>query len=125
LISNILLKLADSLEHPYNETIEHVRGQDVTYADETGWRRGNRRFMVGGVEHKLGKYGRNVLRNKGQWHNITGLRETKAYQMAERIGQLNKLGTVKVVFSRRRGESKHIALVTDDLHASMRTVVVH
>jgi transposase len=35
-------QLADALEHPYNETIEHIRGQDVAHADETGWRRGNR-----------------------------------------------------------------------------------
>jgi len=83
----------------------------------------NRWFTSGSGRRKLGKYGRNVLRNNGQWYNITGLRETKAYRLAERIGQLNKLGTVKVVFSRRRGESKHIALVTDDLRASMRTVV--
>jgi len=83
----------------------------------------NRCFTVGSVERKLGKYGRNVLRNNGKWYNITGLRETKAYRLAERIGQLNKLGTVKVVFSRRRGKSNHIALVTDDLRASMRTVV--
>ena len=83
----------------------------------------NRCFTVGSVERKLGKYGRNVLRKNGKWYNITGLRETKAYRLAERIGQLNKLGTVKVVFSRRRGKSKHIALVTDDLRASMRTVV--
>jgi len=83
----------------------------------------NRWFTVGSVKRKLGKYGRNVLRNNGKWYKITGLRETKAYRLAERIGQLNKLGTVKIVFSRRRGESKHIALVTDDLRASMRTVV--
>lgn len=83
----------------------------------------NRWFTTGSVKHKLGKYGRNVLRNNGKWYNITGLRETKAYRLAERIGQLNKLGTVKVVFSRRRGESNHIALVTDDLCASMRSVV--
>ena len=83
----------------------------------------NRWFTSGSFKCKLGKYGRNVLRNNGRWYNITGLRETKAYRLAERIGQLNKLGTVKVVFSRRRGESKHIALVTDDLRASMRTVV--
>jgi hypothetical protein len=36
---------------------------------------------------------------------------------------LNKLGTVKIVFSRRRGEGKHIALVTDHLRASMKTIV--
>jgi SRSO17 transposase len=83
----------------------------------------NRWFTSGSFKFKLGRYGRNVLRKNGQWHNITGLRETKAYRLAQRIGQLNKLGTVKVVFSRRTGESKHIALVTDDLRASMRTVV--
>jgi len=36
-----LTAVADALEHPYNETIEHVRSQDITHADETGWRRGN------------------------------------------------------------------------------------
>jgi transposase len=41
-LSNCEAQLAEALEHPYNETIEHVRGQDVAYADETGWRRGNR-----------------------------------------------------------------------------------
>ena len=83
----------------------------------------NRWFRVGSVKRKLGKYGRNVLRNSGLWCKVTGLRKTKAYQLAERIGKLNKLGTVKVVFSRRRGEAKHIGLVTDDLMASMKTVV--
>jgi len=41
-LSNCEAQLADALEHPYNETIEHIRGQDVAHADETGWRRGNR-----------------------------------------------------------------------------------
>jgi len=83
----------------------------------------NRWFTVGSVKRKLGAYGRNVLRNKGRWHNITGLRKTKKYRLAERVGQLNKLGTVKIVFSRRRGERKHIAIVTDNLNASMKTIV--
>ncbi len=83
----------------------------------------NRWFTVGSVKRKLAKYGRNVLRNSGIWCNITGLRKTKKYRLAERIGKLNKLGTVKIIFSRRKGQSKHIAIVTDDLRASMRTVV--
>jgi transposase len=41
-LSNCEAQLADALEHPYNETIEHVRDQAVAHADETGWRRGNR-----------------------------------------------------------------------------------
>jgi SRSO17 transposase len=83
----------------------------------------NRWFTVGSVKRKLGKYGKNVLRNSGTWCSITGLRKTRKYRLAERIGQLNKLGTVKIVFSRRKGENKHIAIVTDDMSASMRTIV--
>jgi hypothetical protein len=83
----------------------------------------NRWFTVGSVKRKLAKYGRNVLRNSGIWCNITGLCKTKKYRLAERIGKLNKLGTVKIVFSRRNRQSKHIAIVTDDLRASMRSVV--
>ena len=83
----------------------------------------NRDFTVGSTKRKLAKYGRNVLKNSGSWYNVTGLRKTRTYRLAERIGQLNKLGTVKVVFSRRKGENKHIAIVTDDLCASMKTIV--
>ena len=83
----------------------------------------NRWFTVGSTKHKLSKYGRNVLRNSGTWCNVAGLRKTRKYRLAERIGRLNKLGTVKIVFSRRSGESKHIAIVTDDLSASMRAIV--
>jgi SRSO17 transposase len=85
----------------------------------------NRWFTVASIKRKLAKYGRNVLHNSGIWYNITGLRKTKAYRLAERIGKLNKLGTVKIVFSRRKGENKQIALVTDDLRASMKTIVAN
>ena len=83
----------------------------------------NRWFTVGSIKRKLAKYGRNVLRNSGIWCNVTGLRKIKKYRLAERIGKLNKLGTVKIVFSRRRADRKHIAIVTDDLRASMRNIV--
>ena len=83
----------------------------------------NRWFTVGSIKRKLAKYGRNVLHNSGIWCNVAGLRKTKTYRLAERIGKLNKLGIVKIVFSRRKGENKHIALVTDDLRASLKTIV--
>ena len=83
----------------------------------------NRWFTVGSTKRRLSQYGKNVLRNSGQWCSITGLRKQKSYRLAERIGCLGKLGTVKIVFSRRKGESKSIALVTDDLNASMKTIV--
>jgi SRSO17 transposase len=107
------------------KVVEACKGRNWHYI---GVGKSNRWFTANSVssatgKHKLGKYGKNVLRNSGTWCNVAGLRETKAYRLAERTGQMNKLGTVKVVFSRRRGKSKHIALVTDELRASMRTVV--
>ena len=83
----------------------------------------NRNFFVNGRKHKLGAYGRNVLRRSGQWSAIRGLRTQRMYRLAERLGRLNKLGMVKVVFSRRRDERKNIALVTDNLSVSMKTIV--
>jgi len=83
----------------------------------------NRWFTVGSRRHKLGRYGRNVLRNSGRWCNVKGLRRTQTYQLAQRIGTLKKTGLVKVVFSRRRGEHQRIALVTDNLRASMKSIV--
>lgn len=74
---------------------------------------------------RLDRYGRNVLRRSGRWQKVRGLRKSGVYQLAERIGKLSKLGRVKVVFSRRRGERKVLALVTDDLRVSMKTVVAH
>ena len=95
---------------------------------EKGWHyigvgKSNRWFTVGSVKRKLGRYGKNVLRNSGQWCRVRGLRKTKAYRLAERVGTVNKLGTVKVVFSRRRGERQQVALITDNLSASMKTIV--
>ena len=83
----------------------------------------NRCFKVKSQTYSLGTYGRNVLNNSGRWHRVTGLRKTKTYRLAERIGRLNKVGQVKIVFSRRKNDRKHIALVTDDLHTSMEKIV--
>jgi hypothetical protein len=85
--------------------------------------KGNRNFFVEGQKKKLDAYGRNVLARSGQWCNIQGLRKSGVYRLASRVGTMKKLGAVKVVFSRRRGENKVISLVTDDLRASMRNVV--
>jgi len=83
----------------------------------------NRNFTVDGRKHRLDRYGRNLLGRCGQWCNIRGLRKSGSYRLAQRTGQMKKLGEVKVVFSRRRGERKVVALVTDDVKASMRSVV--
>jgi SRSO17 transposase len=94
---------------------------------ERGWHyigvgKSNRNFTVDGRPHKLERYGRNVLRH-GHWHRIPGLRSAGRYCLASRIGTMKKLGPVQVVFSRRRNERKMVALVTDDLRASMSSIV--
>jgi SRSO17 transposase len=83
----------------------------------------NRCFKVNSQTYKLGKYGKNVLNNSGSWHPVAGLRKTKTYRLAERTGALKKLGQVKIVFSRRKRENKHIALVTDKVNTSMEQIV--
>jgi SRSO17 transposase len=97
---------------------------------ERGWHyigigKSNRWFTVAGRKHKLGKYGRNVLSNSGRWYSIAGLAKTKSYCLAERVGFIKGLGTIKVVFSRRRGEKNCVALITDDVTASMKTIVAN
>jgi SRSO17 transposase len=100
----------------------------VNACQKRGWHyigvgKSNRWFTVGSAKHKLGKYGRNVLHNHGRWYAIRGLRKTKTYCLAERSGFIKGLGTVKVVFSRRRGEKDSVALITDDVTASMKAIV--
>ena len=85
--------------------------------------KGNRNLLVEGRKHKLSTYGRNVLHRTGRWFGICGLRKTRTYRLAARAGYMSKLGEVKVVFSRRRNDRKVLALVTDDLRASMKNVV--
>jgi len=83
----------------------------------------NRNFTVDGQKRKLDKYGRNVLARDGQWRTVPGLRKSGKYCLASRIGFMKKLGEVQVVFSRRRNERKVVALVTDDLGASVTSIV--
>ena len=85
--------------------------------------KGNRNFTVQGRQVKLDRYGRNVLARSGRGQRIAGLCSSGRYELAERKGLIKKLGKVKVVFSRRRGERKVVALVTDDLGAPARQVV--
>jgi hypothetical protein len=40
-LSNCEEQTSNSFAAPYDEAVEHIRGQDAAHADETGWRRGN------------------------------------------------------------------------------------
>ena len=65
------------------------------------------------------------MRRSGRPIRIVGRSSTQRYRVAERLGWLKKVGDVKVVFSRRRGESRTLAIVTDDLKRSARKVIAH
>lgn len=85
--------------------------------------KGNRWFTVNSQKHKIGAYGRTLLNRTGCWYSLRGLRKSNRYKLVQRVGTMNKLGTVKVVFSKRRGDRSVMALVTDDLSASMKKIV--
>jgi hypothetical protein len=103
----------------------------VNAVESRGWHyigvaKSNRRLTVEGSAgrgHRLSSYASNVVRRSGKWVSIAGLRRAHRYRVAERIGTMKKLGEVKVVFSRRRGDGAVIALVTNDLKRSPRRVV--
>ena len=88
-----------------------------------GVSKSNRWLTVNSIKHKAGKYGRNILSRTGRWYSIKGLRKTSSYKLAQRIGMMNKLGRVKVVFSKRRNDRTIVALVTNDISLSMKKVV--
>ena len=84
----------------------------------------NRKFYPDGRpwdKRRLSRYGANVLRREGRVTKVGG----KKHRLAERVGNLSKLGRVKLVFSRRPHESCWITLVTDETRWSTKTVLSH
>lgn len=84
----------------------------------------NRNFAPDGRSRdrrKLSRYGANVLKRDGRTVSVNGKRHT----LAQRVGHLSKAGRVKLVFSRRPGESAWVALVTNELRWSAKTIVGH
>ncbi len=59
-------------------------------------------FTMRGQKHTLAHYGCDVLPRTGQWCTVQGLRTHQPYRSAERLGYLNTLGMVEVVFSSQR-----------------------
>jgi hypothetical protein len=72
-------------------------------------------------KRELWRYGANVLARDGRAVSVRG----KKHRLAERVGRLSKAGRVKLVFSRRPGETAWIALATDQLRWGMKTVLSH
>ena len=100
----------------------------IQAVEARGWHyigvgKSNRRFQANSSSHRLSTYAPNVLRRSGTWMTIKGLKTARDYRVAARIGSLKKLGPVQVVFSRRRGDHKPMALITNDLSRPARRVV--
>jgi SRSO17 transposase len=84
----------------------------------------NRNFFPDGRDRdkrKLGRYGPKALRRHGRAQTLKG----KKYRLAERLGRLSKAGRVKLVFSRRGRERQWIAMATNRLRWSGKTVLSH
>jgi len=72
-------------------------------------------------KRKLSRYGANVLNRAGRSLIVGG----KKHRLAERVGQLSRAGRVKLVFSRRPGESSWVAIATNQCRWGMKTVLAH
>jgi SRSO17 transposase len=84
----------------------------------------NRNFAPDGRprdRRKLSRYGANVLERDGKATLVRG----KKHRLAERVGWLSKGGRVKLVFSRRPGETAWVALATNEPRWSAKTIVDH
>jgi SRSO17 transposase len=84
----------------------------------------NRNFAPDGRprdRRKLSQYGAKVLEREGQTTNVRG----KKHRLAERVGWLSKGGRGKLVFSRRPGEKAWVALATNEVRWSAKTIVDH
>ena len=84
----------------------------------------NRNFTPDGRwwdKRRLQSYGANVLKRTSRPRTVRG----KRYHLAERVGNLSKAGRVKLVFSRRPGEKRWIALATNETRWSVQTVLGH
>ena len=86
----------------------------------------NRNFFPDGRPNdkkKVGAYSQNVLDRDGRWVSIDGSR--KEHCVAERIGDMKKLGRVKLAFSRRRGEKSRLIVATNGLKWGAKSLIEH
>jgi SRSO17 transposase len=74
-------------------------------------------------KRNMGTYGKNVLNHEGRLTKINGAK--KKHRIAEKVGTMNKLGRVKLAFSRRERETTWIALATNNLKLGAKKLVEH
>jgi len=86
----------------------------------------NRNFYPDGRANdkkKVGAYSKNILDRDGRWVSISG--SGKEHCVAERIGDMKKLGRVKLAFSRRRGERSRLVVATNNLKFGAKSLIEH
>ncbi|MCL2624818.1 MAG: transposase [Planctomycetaceae bacterium] len=86
----------------------------------------NRNFYPDGRPNdkkKVGAYAKNVLDRDSKTVSISGSR--KAHCVAERVGDMKKLGRVKLAFSRRRGETSRLVVATNGLKWGAKNLIEH
>ena len=86
----------------------------------------NRNFYPDGRPNdkkKVGAYARNVLDREGRWTVISGSK--KEHCVAQRVGNMKKLGRVKLAFSRRRGEKSRLVVATNNLKFGAKSLIEH
>jgi|GEM_PF-539508 len=86
----------------------------------------NRNFFPDGRPNdkkKVGTYSKNVLDRDGRMVSISG--SPKAHCVAERVGEMKKLGRIKLAFSRRRGERSRLIVATNNLKYGAKSLIEH
>jgi hypothetical protein len=93
--------------------VQACKNKGVTYV---GAVKENRNFFPDGRpndKRKVGKDAQNVLDRDGRWVSVSGSR--KEHCVSERVGEMSKLGRIKLAFSRRRGERSRLIVATNNL----------
>jgi len=86
----------------------------------------NRNFFPDGRPNdkkKVGAYAKNVLDRDGSWVSIPGAR--KEHCVAQRVGDMKKLGRVKLAFSRRCQERSRLIVATNNLKYGAKSLIEH
>ena len=103
--------------------VKACKTRDFTYI---GAVKANRNFFPDkrpNDKRKLSDYGKKLLDRKGRLTNIKGAK--KKHRLAEKVGTMNKLGRVKLAFSRRSGEKSWIILATNNLKFGAKKLIEH
>jgi SRSO17 transposase len=85
----------------------------------------NRNFKTQSQWHKVGAYVKNLLRRSTFHLKIPAAKGWARYRTAVRDGYLSKVGPVRLVASRRQGDGRQVALITNNRTLTIREIIDH